>query len=194
MKTKLKKLVSILFFATVIVSCSKDNDKPEIFVTEDFMNGYLTTSGFAEKTLDIVNDSDYETGLEFTPLVKGKITALKVKLPAANTALKVTIWDAATATVLRTERVNVAIAGTETILDIADLELAKDKKYAITMNTNDWYFRNRSDYSNATYPITSGNIRIDGFKWNSGTSQTYPTESKLNFYRGDVRFDFLQTE
>lgn len=194
MKTKLKTLASLLFLATVIVSCSKDDDKPKSFPTEDFMDDYITDSGFSQATTNFIDSGTYEFGLEFTPLVKGKITKLNVKLPATNPALRITIWDLTTTTVFRTEMVNVATADTETIIDITDLELVKDKKYAITMNSNDWYKRSKTDNTAATYPITSGNIRIDGYKWSSGSAQTYPINVSANYYAGDVRFDFQQIE
>jgi hypothetical protein len=194
MKTTIKSIlvVTALFG---ILSCSKDDNGPT-FSEENFMNGFLTNSGFSATTDNSVNGGDYEFGLEFTPLVKGKITSLKVKLPDVNNAVRVTIWDKSTptATVVRTETVNVTAADTEQSFDIADLELQTNKQYAITMNSNDWYNHRRTGSTDVTYPITSGNIRIDNYKWVFGTTQSYPTNTSLSYCAGDVSFNFVQIE
>lgn len=193
MKNHFTKTILVLL-AITISSCSKD-DGPS-YTEENFMNGFLSNSGFTATTAPIINSGNFEFGLEFTPLVKGKITSLKVKLPDVNTALRVTIWDksTATATVVRTETVNVSSADTEQSFDIADLELTANHQYAISMNSNDWYEHRRTGSTDATYPITSGNIRIDNYKWISGTTQASPTNIALNYYAGDVSFNFLQID
>lgn len=193
MKNHLKKTV-LAIAAFMLFSCSKD-DGPT-YSEENFMAAFLTTSGFSATTTPYINSATYEFGLEFTPLVKGKITSLKVKLPDANAALRVTIWDksSTTPTVVRTETVNVTTADTEQGFDIADLELTANHQYAITMNSNDWYERRRTGGTNVTYPITSGNIRIDNYKWISGTAQAYPVNIALNYYAGDVSFNFIQID
>lgn len=193
MKNHFTKTILVLLAITVS-SCSKD-DGPN-YSEENFLSGFLTNSGFSAVTYSSVNSGDYEFGLEFTPLVKGKITSLKVKLPASNSALRVTIWDksTATATVLRTETINVTAADTEQGFDIPDLELTANHQYAITMNSNDWYNHRRTGNTDVTYPITSGNIRIDNYKWISGTTQTYPTNIAPSYYAGDVSFNFIQID
>ena len=62
----------------------------------------------------------------------------------------------------------------------------------ITFNSNDWYKRSKNDDSEATYPITAGNIKIDGYSWISGTSQAFPTNNSNNYYAGDLSFVFQQ--
>lgn len=193
MKNHFTKTILAVVITIALSSCSKD-DGPS-YNEENFMSGYLTNSGFSATT-SYIDAGNYEFGLEFTPLVKGKITSLKVKLPAVNNALRVTIWDKSTSTaiVIRSETVNVTAADTEQGFDIADLELTANHQYAITMNSNDWYDHRRTDVSNTTYPITSGNIRIDSYKYSSGSAQTYPTTPVLYYYAGDVSFNFLQIE
>ncbi len=191
MKTKFKKLAMLVAFAAVLTSCSS-NDKS--YEKEDFLDGYLIASGFNASSTNFINSGSYEFGLEFTPLVTGKITTLKVKLPDVNSALKITIWDKAAGTPLKTETVNYATANILTVFDVEDLALIKDKQYAITFNSNDWYKRNKADSSNATYPMTVGNIKIDAYKWVSGSTQTYPTNISNNYYAGDLTFDFQQTQ
>ncbi len=195
MKNHFTQAIVLLVAAITVMSCSKDDDGPT-YNEENFMNGFLINSGFSAITDATVNGGSYEFGTEFTPLVKGKITSLKVKLPATNTTLRVTIWDKSTAiaTVIRSETVNVTAADTEQGFDIPDLELSANHLYAITMNSDDWYNHRRTGNTDATYPVTSGNIRIDGYKWIGGTAQTYPTNIALNYYAGDVSFNFLQLD
>ena len=195
MKNHFTKTILAVVITITLSSCSKDDDGPS-YNEENFMAGFLTNSGFSDVTDATVNGGSYEFGTEFTPLVKGKITSLKVKIPATNNALRVTIWDKSTAaaTVIRSETVNVTAADTEQGFDIADLELSANHQYAITMNADDWYSHRRTGNTNATYPITSGNIRIDNYKWIGGTAQTYPTNIALTYYAGDVSFNFLQIE
>lgn len=194
MKNHFTKTILAVVITITLSSCSKD-DGPS-YSEENFMAGFLTNSGFSDITDATINGGSYEFGTEFTPLVKGKITSLKVKLPATNNALRITIWDKSTptATVIRSETVNITAADTEQGFDIADLELTANHQYAITMNADDWYNHRRTGNTNATYPITSGNIRIDSYKWIGGTTQTYPTNIALSYYAGDVSFNFLQID
>ncbi|MBC8643664.1 DUF4082 domain-containing protein [Flavobacterium lindanitolerans] len=108
--------------------------------------------------------------------------------------MKVTIWDYTTKEVLKTETVNVATANTLVTHPITDLALEKDKKYMITMNSNDWYKRSKADNTNATYPITAGNIKFLEYRWVNGATQVYPTNVSLNYNGGDLSFDFKRTE
>jgi hypothetical protein len=193
MKTTILKTL-MLVFVVLISACSSDDDSGPNYTEENFLEGYLAATGFDESVENFINSGTYEFGLDFTPLVEGKITTLKVMLPEANPALRITIWDKQTNTVRRTEVVNVATADTEFMFDISDLELVKDNEYAITMSSNDWYNREKTDETNATYPLTVGNIQINAYKWLSTSSQTYPTILSENYYAGDLSFDFIQTE
>lgn len=194
MKT-LKILFTILSAAIFTVSCSSDDDKDNTpkFETENPLAVYYTQTGFTTVT-NFVNSGDYEFGLVFTPTVKGNIKAVTLKLPAVNSAVRVTIWDYATKAVLRSETINAASADVEVKKEISVLALEKDKKYLISMNSNDWYKKNKADLSNVTYPIVAGHITFNEYRWISGTSQTFPTNVSANYNAGDLSFDFQQTE
>lgn len=194
MKTQLKKLAFASLIGMILASCSSDDKKS--FPKEDFLQGYLTMTGFNGTTTNFVNSGDYEFGLDFTPLAKGKILKLKLNLPDADDSVRITIWDKSTATptVLRSETVSYTTANTLQIYDIDDVTLLKDKKYAITYNGNDWFKRNKADNSNVTYPFVVENIQIDGYRWISGTAQTFPTNVSNNYYAGDLTFEFQETE
>lgn len=203
---KVKKVLTVLFIATLISvsSCSKSDPAPApvapvvvtpvVYQEENYFSGYLTTTGFDQANVSTIDLGFNELGTEFTPTVKGKMTKIYVKLPAINTTLRVTVWDKAAGTKLLTETIVVNSAGTVILQDIADLDLVKDKVYAITMNTNDWYNRKRTDGAAASYPVTVGNIKINGYKYIAGTAQAYPTVVNNTVNSGDLYFSFLRTE
>lgn len=194
MLEKIFKTAIILTLSMSLFSCKKDKEEKPSYNEENFLETYLTATRFNESPTDFINKGDYEFGLEFTPIVKGKITSLHVKLPDVNTAVRITIWDKVAGLVLRTETVNIPTPNIFFNFDISDLELTKDKQYSITMNTNDWYERRRTDKKTITYPITAGNIKIDNYIWSSGTTQTYPSKIDNSYYAGDLSFSFLQMD
>lgn len=192
MKT-LKTIFTLLITAALAISCSSDKDDTPKFKTENPLEAYYTATGFNTST-NFINSGDYEFGLVFTPTVKGKIKAITLKLPAVNPAVRVTIWDYASKAVLRSETVNVVTADAVVTKEINELALDKDKKYMITMNSNDWYNKNKVDKSNAVYPIVAGNITFNEYRWIGGTAQTFPTNVSSSYNAGDLSFDFQQTE
>ncbi len=195
-KKTIFKIAFLTCISISILSCNNDDDSGPSFQEENFLDGYLSTIGFDQKVTDLTNTGAanfYEFGLEFTPLVKGSITSLQVKLPDANPSLRITIWEKGTPSILKTEIVNVVSANTVYTVDIVDLPLVKDKEYAITMNSNDWYRREKTDGSDAVYPVSIGNIKINKFMVSGvSTAQEYPSLVGLNRYSGDLSFNFLQ--
>lgn len=189
-----KTIFTILLTAALAISCSSDDkDNTPKFETENPLAVYYTKTGFTTVT-NFINSGDYEFGLVFTPTVKGKMKAITLKLPATNPSVRVTIWDFATKAVLRSETLNIATADVEVKKEISELALEKDKKYLISMNSNDWYKKSKADNSNAVYPIVAGNITFNEYRWLSGTAQTFPTTVANSYNAGDLSFDFQQTE
>ena len=190
-----KTIFTIFLLAISITSCSSDDDKDNTptFETENPLAVYYSQTGFSTVT-NFINAGDYEFGLVFTPTVKGNLKAITLKLPEANPTLRVTIWDYASKAVLRSETLNVATADVQVTKEISVLGLEKDKKYLITMNSNDWYKKNKADLTNVTYPITAGNITFNEYRWIGGTGQTFPTNVSANYNAGDLSFEFQQTE
>ena len=202
--TKTKNVTTGLFITTLfsMASCSKSDTPaaapvattPVVYQEENFLNSYLTTSSLNQTTTNYVNSGDNELGTEFVPLVKGKITGFLVKLPDPNSNLRITIWDKATGSSLATIMGNIATANTLTPVFFPGFDLVKNKEYAITMNTNDWYNRKKTDGTAVTYPITVGNIKVLSYKYKSGTAQSYPDTQNNTVYSGDLSFNFLRTE
>ena len=200
MKTNfLKTGKSLLKFALLIslslsvTNCSKDDDPvPEVLAPlQDPLAGYLATSAFDQKTTNFVNDpTNYEFGYSFIPLVNGKMTAIVVKIPDARLGMRVTVWDKAAGTVIRTETIDIAMAGVEVTKQISALDLMKDKEYILTMNSNDWYKHSRTNDAAVTYPFTVGDIKITSYSYKSGTAQAIPDTPLFSNYAGDCSFKF----
>lgn len=186
------KILTGALFAILAVSCSGEDGNPSYSVENPLESFYEQTN-----LLDTGNRIDSEScefGLVFSPNVKGVMKAITVKLPQANPTLKVTIWDYTTREFLRTEIVDVSSSNTLVSHPISELELEKDKKYMITMNSNDWYFSGTLDESDIEYPITAGNIEILEFRWTFAEGQDFPVNVPTFYVRGDLSFDFQQTE
>ena len=187
------RIFLFLFLTLAVSNCRKDDDPaPIIYPDENPLAAYITNTGFSS-TANFINAGDYEFGLVFSPNVNGKIKAITAQLPDTNASLRVTIWDYDTQAVLRTETINVSAANTAISKTISELALVKDKKYLITMNSNDWYNRTKPLGGSATYPITAGNIKYTAFLWKSGSSQSFPTILDDSYYAGDLSFIFQQT-
>ena len=195
-----KNFFTIMFFlvlSLLILNCrNKDDDEPtppNVYPVENPLSAYLTNSGFTTST-NMVNVGDYEFGLVFSPNVTGKINAITVQIPDTNASLRVTIWDFDTKAVLRTEVVNVSAANTLITKSIAELALVKDKKYLISINSNDYYYKEKAGGASATYPIAAGNIKFTGYQWRSGSTQTFPATVDASYYAGDLSFVFQQID
>ena len=197
MKT-LKTIIALFTISIFTISCSSDDDKTEEvkYAEENPLDAYMAGSGFSQKAVDVKNSGIYEYGFSFKPTVTGKINALIVKIPDVNTALRITLWDAATKTVIKSETVNVATANVTVEKAITPIALTKGKEYFFTVNSDDWINRTKTDGSAATYPIVAGNITITGYAYISSTAAEtlFPTNARNTYYAGDMTFKFQQTE
>jgi hypothetical protein len=57
--------------------------------------------------------------LSFIPLIKGKITAVVLKMPTTNKDLKITFYELKTGKMIRTEIKDILTAGVEVIQPIS---------------------------------------------------------------------------
>ena len=193
----LKNILSLLAIAIFTISCSSDDDKPGVtFTEENPLDLYLAGTGFNQKAVEVKNSGIYEYGFSFKPTVTGKINALIVKLPDVNPSVRITIWDATTKTVIKSETLNVTTANVTVEKAITPIALQKDKEYFFTINSDDWINRTKTDGSAATYPIVAGNITITGYAYIASTAEetVFPTNARNTYYAGDMTFKFQQTE
>lgn len=190
--TKFLKVTVLVILAFSLSNCSNSDDDPA--PTPDTsvnpLTAYLTATGFSENTTNVLNGGDYEFGLSFTPTVNGKITALVVKIPDVNPTLRMTIWNKTAGTVLKSETINYATADVEVTKAIDAVNVTAGTEYFVTFNSNDWYDRRRNNSSNATYPVTVGDISITGYSYKGGAAQALPNTPQLNYYAGDISFRF----
>jgi hypothetical protein len=180
------KIILLVGISVLAFSCKKETSNPEVNPLES----YLIATGFNEKTTNQIDLGNYEFGLAFKPLVNGKITALVVKIPDVNAALRMTIWNKTSATILKTETINYATAGVEVTTAISGINLTAGTEYMVTFNSNDWYDRRRNASTNATYPVTVGDISITAYSFISGSAQSLPNSPQLSYYAGDISFKF----
>jgi len=195
MKTYKLKAVMILAIAAMTFSCNKDDDDNNtipVYTSESPLENYLITTGFNQETDLITDGANREYGFKFRPTVTGAITAISVRIPDVNSELTATIWDVATMTAIKTETFNVTSSGVAVNKTITPLALMKDKEYAITINTGDYYRHYKTNNSSAAYPVSVGNIQITGAVY-SDILQDFPGNSAPDYFDGDVNFTFLRT-
>jgi hypothetical protein len=192
----LKTTITILAISIFVISCSKSDDKPNTtnVSSENFLTGFLATTGLNQQTTNNVNTAIFtNNGIKFSPIIAGKITKIRVKMPnTGNVSVK--IWEetaANTGVELKSESVTVTQADTEAVLDITPLQISPSKKYCITFFTKNSYTRRRTDATDITYPVTTGNIKIVGCAY-INSNNDYPNIVSSNQYYGDMSFDFTK--
>jgi hypothetical protein len=203
-KITMKSIVTASLFLMLISICtlSCKKNKATVYPEESFGDDFLTQTGLQKSPRTFTVSNNYaELGLEFKPTSKGKITSLLIKLPGTNSNLRVTIWDKVTQIPIRTEYVNVATANTLIDFDINDLELVKNKEYAITMKSSYYYERWQRIDPIATgpvpFPIFCSNICLLRHKlefFSNSSLQKYPDKIENYNLGGDCYFKFQQID
>lgn len=192
-----KSVLILLFSLLIITGCRKD-DEPEqtvVYQEESPFQDFLSAIGYNTQSTKIDDDYSWSLGLNFTPLVKGKINGVKVKLPAANPQLKITIWNALTGTIIRTETVNVAAANTQYTFTFSPLELQKDQPYIISFLSDDFFIYQKTTGQNGTFPVKVGNINIEKTSYALSSNlytPTFPDKSEGSAAYGDLDMIFQQ--
>lgn len=181
-----------------VVSCRSDDDDKKVTYLEEshILNGFLNNSGFNQTSANFVNSGNYEFGLAFTPKVKGKINSFTVKIPDANSNLRITVWNYETKEVIKSEVLNVTASGAVVTKSVTGIELQKGIKYLLTMNSADWYKAAKTDNSKIVYPLTIGNIEFNDYLWGTSTVSEFkfPGNISKDYYAGDVDFTFQQID
>ena len=188
-------MLGLLAIAAFAVSCDKEEIFPNItyYPFEDPLPGFLSTTQFNQDETPYLDKPMEELGFAFKVAEFGHISSVVVKLPdtTATQSVRVTIWDKETATPIHTVTVPVETANETVTWPIGQIPMYKDKAYAITMQTTDWYNRRRFDISAMPFPVTSGSIIITGSGFGPGEGQQMPTNlTRPNYYDGDISFIF----
>jgi hypothetical protein len=201
-------LIPVLFsFFLMIISCSNEDVNIETmaeslelpvdtnFTDENPLPTFLSATRYNEHQVLCSNTRVFdEVGFKFKTLEKGIVNSLIVKIPIVNSNLIVTLTDSYSNQVIRTESLNVITANTPTLKNIVPLELEKNKTYYITMRTNNYYKRFRSDFSQPQYPVSVGSITIITPVTTAFSPDGVSFGGSGNFYSGDCSFTFLRTE
>jgi len=165
------------------------------FTEENPLSGFLSATRYNEHVEFCSNTSVFdEIGFKFKALEKGTMNSINVTIPIVNNALVVMIKDFDTNQIIRTETLNITTANTLFVKNITPLELEKNKTYYITMRTNNYYKRFRSDFSQPQYPVTVGSIKILAPMTSAFSPDGVTLGGSGNFYSGDISFTFLRTE
>lgn len=192
------KLLSILLTTTfLIIGCKKEEEPKPQFPEESFFQEFITQSGFDKIKVPVVNwETSYELGINFSPLVSGKINAIKIALPHTSPTLKVTLWEVSTRTIINQLTVKIDQAETYSTLEIQPIPLEKSKKYILSMQTNSFFTYYRTNHIRAEYPYTVGNIVINNshYEISPDGNPIYPAQTIDTQFYGNIDFVFQQTE
>lgn len=198
MKT-LKTTILILTLITLTFACSKKDDEvtpaPKVYPEENFWQGFIINAGFTSPTS--ITSTLKEFGYKFIPRVKGKINSVVVKLPVSG-SVGVRIWDLTTGARIGQETFTVPTANVDFTKTITPLSINKDKEYAISVYSENYYKYQRTS---TVYPINSGNITISNFDFANGTATSlsnfvtsFGSVFIGNEINGNISFNFQQTE
>jgi hypothetical protein len=198
----IKTTIAILALFLITVSCSKKDDEvtpapiTNPFPVENFLNGFLTSTGFNQETTNQLSTFGYYNyGTVFKPKVNGTINSVAIKLPSSDGDVVVRIWKVSTQALLKSFSVIVATNNLEVTTSIDKLPLLKDEEYIITMKVNSWFDRKKTNGSSISFPVDINNIKITGFISDSQNNfPSYIDRTDTSIYHGDISFNFKQTQ
>lgn len=193
----MRSLSLLLTFMLVFVGCKKDKEAPTIYPEENFLEEYLKATGFNQFS-EINNVGIATYAVFFTPKAKGDIKAVHLRLPKAQSNIRVSLWDVSTGNEIKNIPVTVFADGISTKANVEDWKLEKNKGYAISMNASSTYDRRRTITTKVPYPVVIGNISIDAVKFGNPyvpfMPYNIPSSTSESVYFGDISFDFQRTE
>lgn len=191
MKTSIKTFILLAFVILGFSACSKDDDPTVTYTEVNPLNEFLTKTGFNQYAVAATNNTPREYGFVFSPKNKGVIKSFMYNTPNGTTAVRVTLWDADTQTVLISTALQPLGSYVQTELSLATpFQLTANKNYAVTVNSDSWYIRQTSGVAVANYPVETDEINILDCGYKTGTAQVYPDTFLGNTYFGDISFKF----
>src|SRR6218665_185297 len=206
----MKNFFCFLMLTTTILclfSCSDDdnaNQNPGPMVVfpaepsiagENPMPSFFSATGFGQMNTAYIDFDDHDLGFSFVPNTIGKINAFLVKLPQMNDHVRITVWDKETATLLRTEYMDVISVNSYVTLEIKPLALQKDKEYVVSITNDDFIIcKKQENGPDVTYPVAVGNITITGSIRQLSNATAMPDTYVQNSIGGICSFLFEKTE
>ncbi len=197
----MKRVILLLSLISVgFCQCKKKTAATETktYTEESPLRGFLQQSGGDQYISTSIYPSGtyYANGFAFKILQKGILKAFKVKLPASDPNLIITLWDVSTADAVKSEVMNISNANTEITKSITPIQLSVGKEYIISMKAKSEFSYRRSDTKDLVYPQKVGNISV--LRSFSDYKNDYMPDSisgpATNYFYGDIDFVFQQTE
>ncbi len=191
----MKKTILPLFLSTaafiviLLTSCGKDaTTSTEQPLTALFADNTISN---VDSNTTFINSSTFEFGFEFEVTKNGKVTQLGTHNPDAG-SIRVSLWDLTDTSVIAQSSITV-VANTPNFVNLATaVSLTTGKKYAISMQSDDWYNKERTGSAAYPYPITKGNIKITKYGYSSGTftPAKYPVSFPTSYIAGIADFTY----
>ncbi len=177
------------FVALLLSGCGKSvATSTEQPLTALFADNVISN---VDSNTTFVNSSNFEFGFEFEVSKDGKVTQLGTHNPDAG-SIRITLWDLADTSIIAQSTITV-VANTPKFVALGtSVSLTTGKKYAISMQSNDWYNKERTSTAAYVYPIIKGNVKITKYGFSSGTftPAKYPTNFSLNYIAGIADFTY----
>lgn len=172
---------AIALLSTAFTACKKDN--PVAQVVYPSQSGGVTDF-IAGKTLNTISTT-YELGVSFRSSKSGTIKSLKVMVP--NTGNKrVTLWKVSDHSIVASRTINcTSISNWNTLA--TEITIEADTDYMLSVNTDKYY---RFSAAAGSLPFVKGNITLNNYRSNFGSSQTFPEENNGSLVYGFVDFTF----
>jgi len=150
--------ISVLTFSLllILISCNKEENKVE-------EKPILTLLNQQSIVIDtIIAAEPWIYGFKFTTIEDGKIKGLGMKLPKQG-AFKAKLWNLDSGVLIKEETITANAAHAEIFNTIPEISIQKNTNLGISIEADSFYKIRKSNNSNFTFPIESGNIRILSF-------------------------------
>ncbi len=148
------RILAITFVSCFIFfSCEKDENKVE-------EKPILTLLNQQSIVIDTsIASVEWIYGFKFTTIADGKIRGLGMKLPKQG-SYKAKLWNLDSGTLLKEEIITVNVAHAEVFNTISEISVQKNTNLGVSIEADSFYKIRKSNNSDFTFPIESGNIRI----------------------------------
>jgi hypothetical protein len=170
----LRFLAITISFLVIFISCDKDENKVE----EKPILTLLNQQSIVIDTLIATEPWIY--GFKFTTVEDGKIKGLGMKVPK-NGSYKAKLWNLDNGELIKEEIITSNAAHGEIFKSISEISVKKNTNLGISIEADSFYKIRKSDNSNFTFPIETGNIRILSFhesKISENISGKFPSMTK----------------
>ncbi|WP_337043689.1 hypothetical protein [Emticicia sp. 17c] len=171
------------------------NKSKTLVQSKEMFSSFLADSTMRTEVTNTHNTTIYEYGLRFQVTQNGIIVKVGSKLPNAG-VYRVSVWDAASKTVLAQKYVVQYLPNVQAWADVPELALEANKDYFISIISDNWNDAYLKSGSLIAYPLVKDNFKIMAFAYTSQPSFSavakFPDieNNKTSIY-GFVDFGFI---